>query len=192
MDRVAQRLQVKAERVAAWEQGSRPPTMRQVQELARFYHRPMSVFFLSTPPQLPPLSAEYRRLPGVESGRESPELRLALRQMISRRENMLNLLGELGEPVHEFRLQARLDENPEAVGRRLREALKVEVAAQLNWPSEWRAWHVWRASVEDLGALVFQFSKVTLAEARGLAFSAAGRSGEQQRTTRPQELYAAA
>ena len=169
VDRVAQRLQVKAERVAAWEQGARPPTMRQVQELARFYHRPLSVLLLASPPQLSPLAAEYRRLPGVVPGRETPELRQALRQMISRRENMLNLLGELSEQVPEFRLQARLDEKPEAVGRRLREALKVEVATQFDWPNEWRAWHAWRASVEGLGALVFQFSKVTLTEARGLS-----------------------
>jgi Zn-dependent peptidase ImmA (M78 family) len=157
------------ERVTAWEQGERPPTLRQVQELGLFYRRPLSVFFQSAPPQLPPLAAEYRRLPGVVSGQETPELRLALRQMIGRRENMLNLLGELGEPVQEFGLQARLEEKPAEVGRRLRDALKLEVAAQLEWANEWRAWHAWRAAVEDLGVLVFQFSKVALAEARGLS-----------------------
>lgn len=64
LDRVAKRLQVKEERVEAWEKGERQPTFRQVEELAKFLHRPLSIFFLSRPPQLPPLAAEYRRLPG--------------------------------------------------------------------------------------------------------------------------------
>ena len=53
-------------------------------------------FFLPTPPQLTPLAAEYRRLPGVTPGHESPPLRLAVRQMVSRRESALALLEELG------------------------------------------------------------------------------------------------
>jgi hypothetical protein len=56
-------------------------------------------FFMPRPPQLAPLAMEYRRLPGVEPGHESPELRLALRQMLARRENALNLMEELGQEI---------------------------------------------------------------------------------------------
>src|SRR5687768_5927638 len=99
IERVAERLQVKPERVAAWERGERPPTLRQVQELARFFHRPLNVLFLPSPPQLTPLAAEYRRLPGVTPGQVSPQLRLAVRQMVNRREAVLSLIEELGERV---------------------------------------------------------------------------------------------
>jgi Zn-dependent peptidase ImmA (M78 family)/transcriptional regulator with XRE-family HTH domain len=167
--RVAKRLNVKHEKVEAWEAGKRQPTLRQVEKLARFFHRPLSVFFLPKPPQLPPLAAEYRRLPDVIPGHESPELRLALRQMLTRRENTLNLLGELGEPVQKFSLSARLGESPAQVGARLRAAAGISSDEQRAWPSEWRAWATWRAAVENLGLLVFQFTKVTLGEVRGLA-----------------------
>jgi transcriptional regulator with XRE-family HTH domain len=93
LDRVAKRLNVKEERVAAWEAGERQPTLKQVENLARFLHRPLSIFFMPRPPQLPPLATEYRRLPDVEPGHESPELRLALRQMLTRRENGLPGFG---------------------------------------------------------------------------------------------------
>ena len=53
VDRVADRLQVKAERVRAWERGDRPPTLRQVQELARFLHRPLNLFFFLHPRKCP-------------------------------------------------------------------------------------------------------------------------------------------
>jgi len=167
--RVADRLHVKHERVAEWEQGARPPTLRQVEELARFFHRPLSIFFQPSPPSVPVLAAEYRRLPGVTPGQESPELRLAIRRMSGRRESMRQLLEELGEEVPAFSLSAHLSETPVAVAARLRAALRVELAAQLAWPSEWPAWAAWRAAVEALGVLVFQFPKVTLDEARGLS-----------------------
>ncbi|HKI70172.1 MAG TPA: helix-turn-helix transcriptional regulator, partial [Verrucomicrobiae bacterium] len=169
VDQVAKRLQVKEERVAAWEKGELRPTMRQVEKLAHFFHRPLSIFFLPRRPQLPPLAAEYRRLPDVEPGHESPELRLALRQMLTRRENVLNLMGELGEPIPEFSLRAHLRESPADVGARLRQAIGIDVATQFDWDNEWEAWREWRAAVEQLGVLVFQFPKVELKEVRGLA-----------------------
>jgi Zn-dependent peptidase ImmA (M78 family) len=167
--RVAKRLNVKQEKVEAWEAGDRRPTLRQIEKLARFFHRPLSVFFLPKPPQLQPLAAEYRRLPDVVPGHESPELRLALRQMLTRRENALNLLGELGESVPVFSLSARLNESPAQVGARLRAAAGISSDEQRTWHNEWRAWTAWRTAVESLGVLVFQFGKVTLGEVRGLA-----------------------
>ncbi len=169
VDRIAERLHVKRERVEAWESGERPPTLRQVQELARFLHRPLNLFFLPSPPQVPSLAAEYRRLPGVTPGQESPELRLALRQMINRRENALALMEELGEEPTSFQLQAQLREKPDQVGERLRVALDVDVSVQTRWRDEWQAWREWRAAAEKLGIFVFQFPKVELSEARGLS-----------------------
>lgn len=167
--RTAKKLNVKLERVQAWENGDRQPTMRQAEQLANFFHRPLSIFFLPQPPQLLPLAAEYRRLPHVIPGLESPELRLAIRQMLTRRENALNLLGELGGIIPEFSLTARLNESPAEVGAQLRAASGISIDEQRDWPNEWRAWAAWRAAVENLGVLVFQFGKVELGEVRGLA-----------------------
>ena len=166
---VAKRLGVTEERLLAWERGERQPTIRQVEKLAHALRRPLSIFFLHRPPRIPPLATEYRRLPGVRPGHESPELRLALRQMLTRRENAINLLGELGQPVPEFRLRAHLDEPPGEVGRRLRDARGIDIAAQVAWPDAWRAWAGWRTAAERLGVLVFVFSRVALDEVRGLA-----------------------
>ncbi len=169
LERVAHRLSVKVNRVASWEQGGLMPTMRQTQELARFYHRPLSLFFLPAPPQLPPLAAEYRRLPGVVAGKESPALRLAVRQMSNRREYTINLMGELSEAVPEFKLKAKLNEEPSLIAERLRKALNVDLETQTAWRDEWQAWRGWREAVEKLGVLVFQFLKVNLGEVRGMS-----------------------
>lgn len=169
VERVAARLQVKEERVYAWERGERQPTIRQVEELARFLHRPLGVFFLSKTPQLAPLAAEYRRLPDVEPGQESPELRLAIRQMVARRETTLNLMGELGAAITPFRLVAHLRENVADIGQRIREATGVSPEQQFGWRDQWEAWRRWREGMDNLGVLVFQFPKVALREVRGLS-----------------------
>lgn len=169
LERVAKRLGTNPDRVKAWEMGKRLPTMRQLENLARFYQRPLGLFFRTKPPSLPPLAAEYRRLPGVQPGNESPELRLAVRKMSNRRETMIELLEELREPIPLFSLEAHLNESPAQVGRRLREALQISVERQFAWGSEWQAWGAWREAVEQLGVLVFQFPSVSLEEARGLS-----------------------
>ena len=165
---VAKRLNVKPERLLAWERGNLKPTVRQAQNLAKFYRRPFGIFFLPEPPVLPPLAAEYRRLPGVKPGVESPEFRLALRVMSQRREVTLELSEELSLPVTGFGSAAHLSETPSAIGARLREALSISPGEQVGWTSEWQAWRRWREAVESAGVLVFQFPKVNLAQARGV------------------------
>ena len=169
LDQIASRLKVKEGRVSAWEKGELQPTLRQLEKLAHFFHRPLSVFFLPQKPQLPPLAAEYRRLPDVEPGHESPQLRLALRPMLTRRENGLNLMGELGQPIPEFSLRANLKESPAEVGARMRQAAGISINVQFEWTDKWEAWREWRRAVEELGVFVFQFPKVLMTEVRGLA-----------------------
>ncbi len=169
LERVAKGIDVKEERIKDWLQATRQPTMRQVENLAHFFQRPFSIFFLPAPPKLTPLAAEYRRLPKVKPGEESPELRLALRRMLMRREAALELMDELGETPTPFALMAHQQESPEVVAVRLREALGLTVAEQLAMPDGSRAWNAWRDAAERMGILVFQFGKVPMDEARGLA-----------------------
>ena len=159
---VAKRIGVKVERLEAWERGDLKPTVRQARELAKYYHRPFGVFFLPQPPSVPPLAAEYRRLPGVRPGVESPEFRLAVRLMLQRREVALELAEELGATWSEFKATAHISEGPTTVGRRVRDVLGLSIERQLAWRDEWQAWREWRSVVEDAGVLVFQFPKVSL------------------------------
>lgn len=167
-ERAAKRVGVSPDRLLAWERGEVKPTLRQAQTLAKLYHRALSVFFLPEKPSLPPLAAEYRRLPGIQPGMESPELRLAIRVMSQRRETAIALSEELGHPIPQLTLTAHLNESPQAVGVRLRSALGVTQNEQLAWRDEWQAWRRWREAVENLGVLVFQFPKVSLQQVRGV------------------------
>jgi Zn-dependent peptidase ImmA (M78 family)/DNA-binding XRE family transcriptional regulator len=166
---VAKRLKVKKERLLAWERGEDRPSLRQAQALAKMYHRPFGVFFLPQPPALPPLASEYRHLPGVRPGVESPELRLAIRIMSLRRDAAIDLYSQLGVPIIPFPLEGHLSEGADSLGERVRIALGVSIEEQLAWDNDWQALRQWRTAVESTGTLVFQFPKVELQEARGLS-----------------------
>ena len=169
LEQAAEKAHFVIEKLSSWEKGESMPTLRQAEKLAKIYHRPFSVFSLSQPPMMTPLAAEYRRLPGITPGKESPELRFALRQMIYRRKGALDLLEELGDHPEPFSLNIKMGEAPEQVAERIRSALGISLATQKAWPHEFRAWHSWRMAVENLGALVFQFSKVNVTEVRGVS-----------------------
>lgn len=163
----ALRAKIAVAKLLAWEAGESQPTLRQAEALAKLYDRPFSIFSLPTPPVLPPLPAEYRRLPGVKPGAESPDLRRSVRRLVQRRRIALHLYAELGDEPVDFPLRAHPGEDAEVVGRRVREALGISLEAQFAWPSEFAAYRSWREAVEQLGVLVCQFSGKGLGEVRG-------------------------
>ncbi len=156
-----------ATKLQAWESGQAQPTLNQAERMAQIYERPLGIFSLPAPPQLPPLATEYRRLPGVRPGAEPPEFRLAIRRLVHRRRLALHLYAELGDAPPEFQVRAHLRETVEAVGQRLRAALGVSVAEQFGWPSEFAAFRQWRVAVERLGVLVCQIPGKGVGEVRG-------------------------
>lgn len=121
----AKRAGVPADKLLSWEEGVAKPTLRQAQALAKFYHRPLGVFFLPQPPSILPLATEYRRLPGIEPGSESPKLRLAIRVMSQRREAALQLSGELDHTVPEFNFALHPSKSPVPAAARLRSLLSA-------------------------------------------------------------------
>jgi Zn-dependent peptidase ImmA (M78 family) len=125
------------------------------------------VFFLPEPPQGFDPQREFRRLPGVTQQSESPELRLALRLALFRREVARDLYERLGEPMPECPEVAHPNEDEEVVGLRIREVLDISWETQLAWNGPYAALNAWRAAIERQGVLVFQTGDVELTEMRG-------------------------
>lgn len=153
----------------SWELGESQPTLRQAEALAKLYDRPFSVFALPTPPPVPPVAAECRRLPGVRPGKEPPELRLAIRRLVQRRRVARHLYAEMGDDPVDFPLRATLQTDPEHLGERMRKALEVTLEQQFAWNSEYVAFRAWREAVERIGVLVCQFPGGGMTEVRGMS-----------------------
>jgi Zn-dependent peptidase ImmA (M78 family)/transcriptional regulator with XRE-family HTH domain len=166
---VAESLKLPIEKIRAWENGEKSPSARQAENLAKAYHCSFSIFSLLKPPQIAPLATEYRHLPGVQPGKETPELRFALRDMLYRRHIALNLMEELDEPRKSISLITRLHEDPESVAIHIREILNVSSDTQFSWISDSQSWKAWRNAVESTGVLVLLFNDVELEEVRGVS-----------------------
>lgn len=155
------------ETLKEWEEGSDAPSIAQLRKLGEAYKRPLAVFFLAEPPQGFAPQREFRRLAGVLPGKESPELLLALRWAVFRREAAMELHRVVGEAPHRLRTALHPSMDEEEAGQQIRELLGVTWRSQTDWASAYEALNVWRSAMEDKGVLVFQSSGVELAEMRG-------------------------
>jgi Zn-dependent peptidase ImmA (M78 family)/DNA-binding XRE family transcriptional regulator len=150
-----------------WENGHVAPSVAELRKLGEFYKRPIAVFFLAEPPRRFDAQREFRRLPGIVPGTASPELLLALRWSLFRREAAVELHRLTGEPPIELRAELHPQMQPEEAGTQIRELLGVSWREQNDWTYPHEALRAWRTAVEAKGVLVFQTSDVEMGEMRG-------------------------
>jgi len=151
----------------AWELGEESPSLSQLRKLGEAYKRPIAIFFLPEPPLTFDAQREFRRLAGISPGKESPELRLALRNAVFRREAALELHRLTGDPLVHIDAQLHPGTAPEDAGTFIRKMLGVTWSQQIAWSSPHEALAAWRSAIERQGVLVFQSSGVPLDEMRG-------------------------
>ena len=108
LDEAAKKSQTKPEILRQWEDGETKPSIPQLRKLGEVYKRPLAVFFLPEPPKDFDPQREFRRLPGVTPQNESPELRLALRIALFRREGARELYEKLGDSLPSFNASAQV------------------------------------------------------------------------------------
>lgn len=175
----AKAANVSVERLAAWEAGEDAPTLGQLRSLAGKYHFPLAVFYLPEPPMdFAPLR-DFRRLPDVDqvqpSETLSAHLAYQIRSAYERRELALELFEDLNGTPQPFGLKASLRDDPEAIGRRIRDYLGVSDEDQKQWARKDRTFDFWRRRLEERDVLVFVVSgphrSVELAEMRGFAIA---------------------
>lgn len=167
----AQRLRVAETRLQAWEAGESRPSISQLRRMSEVYRRPLAAFYLPEPPPIPKQPRDYRRLPGVVSGLESPSLHAEWRRATYRRDLAIEWYedDELTPPP--VRLTAEIDDDPEVVGRRIRDHLSLPLTTQFAWRQSYDALNGWRAAVEGVGVLVMQMTDVASEEARGFSLA---------------------
>lgn len=173
VETAAKRIGTSVARINAWEDDGVDdlPTVKQLQKMASVYRRPLSVFYLQERPNTFQVLRDYRRLPGTGMQSYSPELLLEQRLINQRREQALELAAEINIKPPVFHYHASLNENPESVGARIREILGVSLKEQSTWRDNRVAFNSWRQSIENLGIMVFQMTRVPSDEVSGFAIS---------------------
>lgn len=160
------------ERLNAWEVGDEQPSMAQLRDIANRLKRPTATFFLPEPPKAAGRKpVDFRSLPAQELSPVSSALALELRLAKLKRDDALELSEDLDTQPEEFTFQATERENPEVVGRRIRELLQVPAPGHAVWREKYTALRTWREAIERLGVLVMQVSGIPVSEMRGCAIA---------------------
>src|SRR5271167_3242311 len=177
LEDAAKAAHVSAERLEAWERDGSDdaPTLGQLRDLADKYHFPLAVFYLPEPPKdFAPLR-DFRRLHDAEEEPISANLAFHIRSAYDRRELALELFQELDSEAQRFPLKATIRDDPEQVGRAIREFLKVDIESQQRAARQGRAFDFWRRRLEENDILVFLISgphwSVDLKEMRGFTIA---------------------
>ncbi|HEY1980146.1 MAG TPA: ImmA/IrrE family metallo-endopeptidase [Xanthobacteraceae bacterium] len=177
LEDAAKAAHVSPDRLDAWERDDREdaPTLGQLRQLATKYHFPLAVFYLPEPPQdFAPLR-DFRRLRDAAEEPLSANLAFHIRSAYDRRELALELFQEMNSTPRRFPLTASLRDDPEEVGRAIRQFLEVDSESQKRAARQGRAFDYWRRRLEEKDVLVFVVSgphfSVDLQEMRGFAIA---------------------
>lgn len=170
----AKKIGISQERLESWESGLKRPTVSQLRKTASVYKRPIAVFYLqSVPSKQQPVLHDFRRIPSSHDSAYSPSLAFEIRRAQHRRQIALDLYKTLEEknPV-KLKLKADLQEDPSSVASRIRDFLGISFAEQTSWRTEYDALNAWKTAIEEKSILIFQASRIDVAEMRGFSISA--------------------
>lgn len=167
----AERLRVTETRLRAWEASEARPSIPQLRKMAEIYRRPLAAFYLPEPPPEPKQPRDYRRLPGVVSGLESPSLHAEWRRAGYRRDLAIEWYEDDNLTPPSVTITAGLADDPEEVGSLIRSYLGVPLTTQFGWRDSYKALNGWRAAVEAGGVLAMQMTDVTSDEVRGFSLA---------------------
>lgn len=170
IEAAAQKIGVRPEKIIAWEEGTAAPTMSQLRKLADVYHRAVSFFFLNERPPAAKAPTDFRRFELRGTGRSTPELANAIREVQAKREAALNIYAEMENAPPPFDLVIRSRTDPEQAGADLLRQLGVTLPERLHW-DDYKALRAWKRAAESRGVLVMQVSRISLQEMRGCSLA---------------------
>ena len=169
----AKRLQVREERLQAWEEGTVKPTIAQLRKMSKVYKRPLVVLLLSDPPRDFEALRDFRRIGDDDMSVWSPALHSEFKRALTQREVILELaeLAPSSLPAESRRFRISSHEPVEEVGGRLRQLLEMDRWKSAVWADGRLALRSAIEATERLGVLVLQTRDVTIKEMRGFSVS---------------------
>ncbi len=160
---------VSEERVAAWEDGTAQPTLRQLEKMAGKLLRDPAFFIGDGLPEDESALASFRRAFGAPEAAPSYELLRAVAEARARRDDLLDLWDEAGVELPERRLHLDARKGVIDAAERIRTWSGLCWDDQARVASDYALLSAWIDAVESQGVLVSHASHVDVAEFRGLA-----------------------
>ncbi len=170
IDEIAHKMNVKPERINAWEKGTASPTYTQLENLAyKVFKRPLAVFFRTEPPKEAPIEKDFRNLTSSEIINLSTEMRLVLRKA-KRLQNLVRELNKDNETDLAYKkFKVSIKDDPVSAANRFREFLGLTIEEQKKWKPD-NSFDHFKEYIEKIGIYVFQF-QMPFEEARAFSLT---------------------
>jgi Zn-dependent peptidase ImmA (M78 family)/transcriptional regulator with XRE-family HTH domain len=167
------------ERLRQLEIGEAGPSRPLLLKMAKTYHRPLVVFYMSKPPRKGSRGQDFRTLPADYSATDDALIDALIRNLIARQSMIKALLeDEEDTKVLEFVGSARTRDGVSHLVRAIEKVVGIDYQAFYRQPSTDRAFALLRAKVEAIGVFVLlagdlgsSHTKISLEIFRGFALS---------------------
>jgi Zn-dependent peptidase ImmA (M78 family) len=169
IDKLSKKLQLPTKTMELWLEGKKLPTIRQLEKLAKYTKRPLSVFFLPYPPKEKPLPKDYRMLPDEREGVFHRDTLLAIRSARRLQKIAGDLLENLGISPKPNVRYVSLEDDPLEIAKEYRETFGID-EVQKKWRDSYEAFNFLRKKIENLNIFVFQFP-MPIEDARGFTLT---------------------
>ena len=147
-------LEHKFPHLAAWEEGTAQPTLKQLEAFARATYTPVGYLFLPEPP-VETIPLPDFRAPGNECiGHPSPDLLDTIYVCQQRQEWFRNYARSMGESPLAFVASARVGDDVVRTAARIREELSFDLDARRRMPTWTDALRHFIEQADGLGILV--------------------------------------
>ncbi|MFN3599129.1 MAG: ImmA/IrrE family metallo-endopeptidase [Aquificaceae bacterium] len=169
LEEISKKLKLPEEEYQKIESGEKNPTFKQLELMAEYFKRPLTVFFLPEPPKEKPITTYFRVLPKGKSV-FSKELRFAIRKAQYLQSISKELMEDLGiDPKRKIE-KRNLQEDPVKVAQEEREKIGISIEEQTKWRDPYTAFKNWRFAIESKNVFVFQFD-FSVESARGFCLT---------------------
>lgn len=171
LEEAAQKISVSVRKLERAETGEDYLTLRQAENAADVYRRPLAALFVSTPPEEDPPEAQFRRLPGAPSLPWNYEMHTLARRIGERQDAAVELYDFLEEDPPWLSVQIGHSDDSAEQGALTRAALGVRLDEQKAWGDRngYVPLWAWTQAVERLGVLVMQDGSMPVEQMRGFA-----------------------
>jgi Zn-dependent peptidase ImmA (M78 family)/DNA-binding XRE family transcriptional regulator len=178
VDALAEKTKVNRDEIAAWEQGSHFPTLRQAQHVAGALHVPFGVLFLPNPPKEELPLRDFRTLSASAPSRPSAELVDTINEVVVKQDWYREYISSEGGTRPEVVGKRKATDEPNRVAAEISRDLRLpEIRSKVTSWGEFLGAFI--RAVESLGVLVMKSSivaanahrKLSVDEFRGFTIS---------------------
>jgi Zn-dependent peptidase ImmA (M78 family)/transcriptional regulator with XRE-family HTH domain len=169
---ISKKVKIPEEKIKAWENGldTSLPTIRQAKNLAKCYHVPFAGLYML------PEDINIKHLPILKNMRtvfgesilHESALNIAIMDLLSVRDFILETEEELKEPIDSFSIQINYD-NANELAKAIRTYFNITIDAQLRTSSKRKFYLFVRKQIEAKGIMIQCYTGVDVRCARGVS-----------------------